>query len=251
VDNDCNGKIDCADPGCATASSCCVPSGTTTTTVYAHSPSTLYRVDTTSYTVTRVGDFNAGDQMTDLAVTPAGAVYTISFTALYSVNATTAKATLVANLSGSGNNSMTFLANGKLLVADSSGAVTQVDPTNGAQSSVGTFGSGFSSSGDLVGVASGIMYGISSTSQGGGSASSNNVLLRVDTTTGQATAVGPMGFGDVWGLAYAQSHVLAFTNSGQIIRIDPATGAGQLLSNTGVQFWGAGQSPLVSDNACP
>jgi homoserine O-acetyltransferase len=33
--------------------------------------------------------------------------------------------------------------------------------------------------------------------------------------------------------------------------IDPATGQSQLLANTGVPFWGAGQSPLVIANGCP
>jgi hypothetical protein len=95
------------------------------------------------------------------------------------------------------------------------------------------------------------MYGTSSTTAGGGDASSNNVLIRVDTSTGVATAVGPIGFGDVWGLAYSNARVIGFTTGGQIVRIDPQTGAGALLADPGIMFWGAGQSPLVDDNACP
>jgi hypothetical protein len=95
------------------------------------------------------------------------------------------------------------------------------------------------------------MYGVSSTSAGGGDASGNNLLLRVDTATGQATVVGPIGHGDVWGLAYVNAKVIGFTTSGKILQIDPQTGAGTLLASRSVAFWGAGMSPLVQANPCP
>jgi hypothetical protein len=164
---------------------------------------------------------------------------------------TSGAATAVATVPGTGNNSLTFLPNGTLLAADSSGNVQIIDPSSGATSQVGNYGSGLASAGDLVAVRSGIMYGTSSTTAGGSDASSNNVLIRVDTSTGAATAVGPTGFGDVWGLAYSNAHVIGFTTAGEIIQIDPQTGAGALLNSTGIMFWGAGQSPLVYDNPCP
>jgi hypothetical protein len=158
---------------------------------------------------------------------------------------------MVATVSGSGDNSLTFLPDGTLLAADSNGDVQIINPSTGATTAVGNYGSGLVSAGDLVAVRSGIMYGTSSTTAGGGDASADNILIRVDTTTGVATAVGPIGFADVWGLAYSNARVIGFTTAGQIVKIDPQTGAGTLLATPGIMFWGAGQSPLVDDNACP
>jgi len=45
--------------------------------------------------------------------------------------------------------------------------------------------------------------------------------------------------------------VIGFNTSGQIIQIDPQTGAGTLLATRNVQFWGAGMSPDVPVNPCP
>src|SRR5205807_2351812 len=102
------------------------------------------------------------------------------FNSLYRVDKATAKATLVGAVPGSGNNSMTFLNDGTLLAADTSGDVKKIDPNNGQVTPIGNFGNGLSASGDLVAVGDGTMYGTSSTVAGGGDASANNVLLRVD-----------------------------------------------------------------------
>jgi hypothetical protein len=251
VDNDCNGLVDCADPACATASNCCTTGGPPTSTLWANDPDTLYRIDPTTFAVTTVGSFGIADQMTDVAVTPTGQLYGVSFTTLYAIDMGTGAATAVADVASSGDNSLTFLPSGKLLAADSSGNVQIIDPSTGATTTVGNYGSGLVSAGDLVAVGSGIMYGTSSTTAGGADASTNNVLVRVDTSTGVATPVGPTGYGDVWGLAYSNARVIGFTTSGQIVKIDPQTGAGTLLAQTGIMFWGAGQSPLVGDNTCP
>lgn len=254
VDNDCSGQLDCADPSCQTSAVCCVAGDGGTGvdgTIYAHSSTDLYVVSPNGWTVTRVGAFANGDEITDIAVTPNGNLYGISYTTLYSINKQTAKATAVGPVSGSSNNGMTFIARGDLLAADTAGDVKRINPASGTVTAVGNFGSSLSSSGDLVGVSNGTLYGVSSTTSGGGSASSNNVLIRVDTNTGVATDVGPIGFGDVWGLAYVNAKVIGFTTAGKIIQIDPATGAGTLLATRSVVFWGAGMSPLVEANPCP
>jgi hypothetical protein len=253
IDNDCNGKSDCQDPACSTKPMCCVPSTGTPVdgTIYAHSATDLYLINPTGWTVSHVGAFGNGDEITDLAVTPNGNLYGISYSALYSINKTTAHATYVADVSGASNNGLTFLPDGSLLASDAAGEVKRINPMTGAVSAVGNFNQSLSSAGDLVAVANGTMYGVSSTSAGGGDASGNNVLLRVDTATGQATVVGPIGYGDVWGLAYVNATVIGFTTAGQILQIDPATGAGSLLATRSVVFWGAGMSPLVEGNACP
>lgn len=251
VDNDCNGLLDCTDPLCAAAPACCVPVGNPADgTIYANSPTTLYKVDPATYAVTTVGNFNAGDQMTDVAVTPAGELYGISFTTLYKINKNTGAATMIADVPGSGNNSLTFLPDGKLLASDSNGDLKIVNPANGQVTSVGNYQNGLLSAGDLSAVANGTMYGTSPTKPGGGDASASNVLIVVNTQTGAATAVGPTGYADVWGLAYDSAHVIGFTTAGQILQIDPQSGAATVLATKNIAFWGAGQSPLVDGNPC-
>jgi hypothetical protein len=253
VDNDCNGLIDCADPACKTTQQCCTPSSGTPAdgTIYAHSSSDLYIVDPTTWAVNHVGSFGISDSITDIAVTPNNVLYGISFTSLYTIDKATAHATYIADVPGTANNGLTFLPDGTLLASDTSGDVKRINPSTGAVVDVGNFNQSLSSAGDLVAVADGTMYGVSATTAGGGDASGNNVLLRVDPSTGAATVVGPIGFGDVWGIAYVNATVIGFTTAGKIIQIDPATGAGTLLATRSVVFWGAGMSPLVQVNSCP
>jgi hypothetical protein len=251
VDNDCNGRVDCMDAACSAAPACCVPStgGTVDETIWANSSTDLYKIDPGTFAVTRIGSFGVSD-MTDIAVTPAGEVYGITFTSLYRIDKNTAKATFVAALSSGSSNGLTFLPNGQLLASAGSGEVTRINPQNGQGTTIGSFGNSLSSSGDLVAVGS-VMYGVSSTTAGGGDATDDNVLLTVDVATGKATTVGRIGFGRVWGLAYVRKKVIAVTPAGQIIQIDPLTGKGTLVKSTGFAFWGAGMSPNVPVNTCP
>jgi hypothetical protein len=88
------------------------------------------------------------------------------------------------------------------------------------------------------------MYGISDL--GAPDASRNNILITVNTTNGSAMRVGPIGYGDVYGLAYANGTVLAFTYN-KLIQINPTTGAGTLIRTypNVTNFYGAGVTPLV------
>ncbi|MBK6695182.1 MAG: hypothetical protein IPG50_23660 [Myxococcales bacterium] len=250
ADNDCDGYIDCQDSECTVLPACCVVNASPADgTLWANSPTVLYRIDPSTFAVTTVGSFNVGDPMTDIALTPGGVLHGISQSALYQINKSTGAATAIA--SAGGGNSLTFLANGKLLAAEAGGSVWSINPANGATTSNGAFGNDLKAAGDLVAVADGSMYGVSSTSAGGGDASSNNLLLRVNVATGAASVVGPIGHMNVWGLAYANAHVIGFTTEGKILNIDPATGAGTVLAQKSVEFWGATQSPLVDGNRCP
>ena len=76
-----------------------------------------------------------------------------------------------------------------------------------------------------------------------------NTLYRLDMATGQATAVGPIGFTDVEGLAFSSGGTLygvADAGTGEpnssitdvLIRIDTTTGAGTLVGQLGLQGLG-------------
>ncbi len=100
----------------------------------------------------------------------------------------------------------------------------------------------------LAGTSAGAMFGISDTQPGGASASANNILLVVDPGNASARVVGSgIGFGQVWGVAFVGGRVLAFTSAGQLIEIDPGSGAGGLVRTyPGRSFWGAGVTPRVN-----
>jgi hypothetical protein len=262
IDNDCDGLVDCADSDCAGDPACCTPIPGIDSTIYATSAYTLYTIDPSTWNETPIGDYNApgGDKMTDLAMTPNGNVYTVSGTALYQINTITGQASKLVTLGGTLNNALTFLPDNTLLAADAQGTLKHVDPSNGAITIIGTFcggatcgpGYGLGSSGDMVAVADGTLYGVTASSSSGADISSNNWLVKINPNTGLATPVGPIGFANVFGLAYYGGKVLGFDYLGDIIQINPMTGAGSKLSTqAGTHFFGGTTSPLIPPTGCP
>jgi hypothetical protein len=215
--------------------------------VYAHSSSTLYRVDPDTLAITKVGDFGwpsnvLFDQMTDIAIDKNGRMIGVSFTNVYSIDTATAQTTLLSqNLQGTFNG-LSFVPAAQLgmtgddvLVGsrNSDGMVFRIDPMTGAATAVGDMGGGFVSSGDLVAVAG---FGTVQTVTGSG----NDRLVRLAPQTFAATAIGTdTGFGQIWGLAFWKNKVYGFTNGGDFVLIDPTTGAGQLVAHQDVAWWGA------------
>ncbi len=214
------------------------------TFVYAHTDTTLYRVDPDSLAVTMVGDFGwplLPDQMTDIAIDKNGMMIGLSFTDVYRVDPATAKATqLSAGLSGTFNG-LSFVpataigqTGDDVLVATRAddGLVFRVDPMTGATTQIGNMGS-FTSSGDLVAVAG---FGTVQTTTG----TSSDVLVRLAPSTFAATAIGTgTGFTDIWGVAFWKNKIFGFTNAGQFVLIDPTTGVGTLVQGNGPAWWGA------------
>jgi len=222
-----------------------VPPGPVGTTVFVHTSDALYTLNDSTFDLVHVGDFGADESITDLAITPDGRLFGISAESLYQVDPTTAAATFVAAVPGVLNVGLTFLPNGQLLATDKQGGVREISPDSGAVTEIGKFGSGYGTAGDLVAVADGTMYAIGEYQDE--SPGDSDLLLTVDTGNGVADFVGSIGYGDVFGTAYANGRIYAFTSTGQIIEIDPTTGSGQLVkSYPDISFWGAAVTPLVS-----
>jgi hypothetical protein len=81
-----------------------------------------------------------------------------------------------------------------LLAASTAGEVWRIDPFALTAARVGSFGSGFGSSGDLALTPAGVLYG---TLVG----SPSDALATIDRTTGRASPVGSIGFREAYGLA--------------------------------------------------
>ncbi len=250
LDNDCDGQLDCADANCTFEPICCESTVTYDATVYATSGSSLYIINPTDWSETQVGTYGVAESMTDIGMTPDGELYTLSSTSLYHINRTTGKATKVIGLTGSLNNALTFLPDNRLLAADASGQLKVINPVAGTVTNIGKYGLGYGSSGDLVAVGDGTMFGVSATSSTGADISTNNLLITIDTATGKATPIGSTGFANVFGLAYYGSRVIAFTGSGQILEINPVTGKGTLLAKHNHAYYGGTVSPLIPINGC-
>lgn len=223
--------------------------------MFVHSPDTLYRIDDQSFDLVLIGPFGLDEEelMTDLAVTPDGNIYGISRTNLYSIDADTGAASHIAEVSSAANVGMTFLDDGTLLATDDTGGVRQIDPASGEVTEVGHFGELYATAGDLVGVFGGAMFAISDKGPEGDE-QDNNLLLTVDPETGTGFPVGQIGYNRVFGCAVANGKIYAFTSPfpedgegplGEVIEIDPVTGAGELVRTHPVEFWGAGVTPLA------
>jgi outer membrane protein assembly factor BamB len=214
--------------------------------MYVHTAQELYVIDDITFEVILIGEFNApgGQNMTDLAVTPDERIFTVSSDKLYEVDPDTAQATYVADVAGTLNVGMTFLADGMLLATDKDGAVRSVNTLTGEVQEIGAFGGSYATAGDLVAVADGRMFAISDKGPNGNEDQSN-VLLTIDPSTGEyIEAIGQIGFGRVFGCAVANNKVYAFTDEGNVIEIDPVTAQGTLVkSYPQLGFWGAGVTP--------
>ncbi|MEO6777233.1 MAG: hypothetical protein ABI467_30170 [Kofleriaceae bacterium] len=219
--------------------------------VYAHTASTLYRVDPDTLAITPVGDFawpSGTDTMTDLAIDKTGQMIGVSFTSVYRVDPTNAHATLLSPHLDGEFNGLSFVPADQLgqtgddvLVGtrNSDGKVFRVDPMTGATTQVGDMGAAYASSGDLVAVAG---FGTVQTVTGNGA----DRLARLAPQTFVATPIGTdTGFGEIWGVAYWKNKIYGFTNGGAFILIDPTTGAATLVSNTGIGWYGAAVTTLA------
>ncbi len=223
--------------------------------VYAHSSSTLYKVDPNTLAVTMVAPFgwpSGSDTMTDIAIDKDGNMVGVSFTNVYAVDKDTAACRLLAPLqSGLQFNGLSFVPgigpdpNGpeRLVGATTTGEVYQIDPNTGASTQVGAYGGNYGSSGDIVSVRG---FGTVATVTNGGS---TDILARLDPTTFAATPIGDTGYTQIWGVGFWENKVFGFTDTQKFVLIDTNTGAATEVDTANVTWWGAAvttSAPVVN-----
>ncbi|MBS2031698.1 MAG: hypothetical protein JST54_27625 [Deltaproteobacteria bacterium] len=228
--------------------------GTQACVVYAESQHTLYRVDPNPpNTLTSVCDFNGaipGDAgVNDIAVQRNGALWGITRTDLYSIDANTCAGTHVAALaqSAGGFNGLTFSDADTLVAADADGHVVTIDTTTGQVSDAGHFGTNLGCSGDIVALSDGTFYATAKILDGGSNAT--DVLVTLDPNNGYfATRVSSQstGYHGIFGLGYWAGEFYGFDRNGNVLTIDPVTGVATLIHNEpNTVFYGAGTTPLA------
>jgi hypothetical protein len=121
---------------------------------------------------------------------------------------------------------------------NSDGKVFRIDPMTGGATQVGDMGA-YMSSGDMVAVAGfGTVQTVTSTN--------GDQLVRLAQQTFSATPIGNgTGFSQIWGVAYFKGKVYGFTNGGAFVLIDANTGAGTMVSNNGIAWWGAAVTTIA------
>lgn len=245
---------ECDGPGGSGSGSDAVVGNPGNVTIYAHDATNLYTVDPDTYAVHMVGSFGFtafGEYMTDLGIDQNGNMLGTSFVPVfptgmtmmvYSVNPTTAKATQLTMNSQRSFNGLSFVpatqvggTGADVLVGTEAadGQVWQVNTTTGAVTQVGSMGGSYVSSGDIVSVDG---FGTVQTVKG----TTHDILVKLDMTSFTAHPIGTdTGFDKIWGLGYWKGKVFGFTNAGQIITIDPNTGAGTQVASGGPGWYGA------------
>jgi hypothetical protein len=213
-------------------------------TLYAHTDDRLYEIDLVDLTATLVGPFAfpAAEtrQMTDVAIDQSGTLVGVSFDRVYTVGATTGNCLFLVTLDDYFNG-LAFVPVGVMDVAKeilvgatNDGYLHTIDPASGVTLLVGEYGDGIESSGDLVYVPG---RGLLATVIVDGSAT--DYLARINPATGRATVIGNTGFVDLWGLAYRSGFIYGFNPDGNLVKIDPATGAGSLFATASLEWYGA------------
>lgn len=192
--------------------------------MYVHdSGGNLAKVDVANGAVTSIG--NLGVTMTDIAFDPSGNLFGISFTSLYSINATTAASTLIGNHGVAGGNALVFGADGTLYAAGASTtSLFSLNTSSGAATNLGNMG--FASGGDLA-FNAGNFYLASSSAQ----------LVRINLGGPlSASAVGAFGVSSMFGLATGDNGVLYGVAGTTVYTINTSTGA----ATNGVSYAGHG-----------
>lgn len=210
-----------------------------TAPIYVHSADTLYTWDPDDAEPMSVGAFHdresgeAPGTFADIAIDAAGALYGAVGGALYRIDPTDAATDPWGSLPDGGTG-LTFLPDGRLLVAGA--ALTAVDLDDGATETLYPAGT-WSTSGDVVAVPDGTVHWSCAGASG-------DDWVVFDPGDGTATRLGAVGASNLWGVAYARDRLYGFDASGVIWEIDGDTGAGAEVQSTSVSFYGATTNPI-------
>ncbi len=233
VDNNCDGSVN-EEITCA---------------FYAHTGDGLYTIDPIASppVATRIADAPSSPSLWDIDTHPDGTLYGVSSESLFRFNTATNAFEVVAPLTGyeGDANGMAIDNEGTAFITSGNSLYT-IDLDTAVMTLVGT--GDYESSGDCVVDKGGVLYLASR--HGGDEGYSNNTLVRLDGMTGEGTDIGPTGFSGVYALTSAWGTLYGLTSNGELIQIDPSSGAAELLhtfpSDTpgeGLRWYGAASSP--------
>jgi hypothetical protein len=245
ADSECDDGVACTDDHCDLMTGMCThtpdnalcPSGFAcqppcVAASFAENSDSLYGVALPAGVVSTVGS-TSGVTLDDIALDAHGTLYGVGGAGLYTVDTKTGAPTFVTAVSiPLSLNALDFGPDGTLYAAASgSAAVYTVDPKSGEMKQVASYPAPYTSSGDLAIIGTELL----ATVTGG----SSDHIISIDLTTFVATDVGPTGHTDIWGLAAYGTQLFGYTDTGDVLQIDPTTAKSTVLAKTGIQFYGA------------
>lgn len=235
--------------------------------VYGHTGQELYRLDTASLQPVLIGAFtNTGAQsITDVAIDKDDNMRGITLDRIFTIDEESGAAEQLAELEvGTPNlTSLTFVPvdlsdpDGEeiLVAAADDGTVYQIDPSTGATTEIGSYGTTaggtIRSSGDIVAVRG---VGIFATVTIGDDLTAPDYLAVIDPTDWHATPLGVgTGYDRIFGIGFWRDTLYGFVDlgageGGAIVALDPNTGAATLVNESDLRWFGAGvatDAPVV------
>ena len=209
--------------------------------IVSDSASNLIRVDSTTGAATLIANTGAVGPLTDLAVSPTGVLWGITFTSLYRINPSTGALTFVGDHGLFAANALAFALDGTLYTAAGNSPILYTLNTLTGVATALPGGMGTNSAGDLA-FNNGQLY----------LAGTNGQLVRITlgaTITG--TNVGSFGVVDVYGLTTNATGALLAMSGRTFYETNTTTGAlTPLFSYTGFGI-GLGMAQISTGNFIP
>lgn len=180
----------------------------------------MYVSETTSDTAV-FATTNQG--ISDVAITPDGRMFALTQRGLMSINPATGVVSQIGVFGSKGANALVADHLGRLFAASDSGEFFEIDPATARARTIGYYGSGRDSSGDLAFAPDGRLFATLRSSP-------SDLLATININTGLATVIGPIGYMQVHGLAFAaDGRLFASVNGGSVnaalVIVNPSTGA--------------------------
>tara|TARA_B100001094_G_scaffold309505_1_gene343215 strand:+ start:141 stop:1460 length:1320 start_codon:yes stop_codon:yes gene_type:complete len=219
-------------------------------TLFAHTSSALYKLDLKTKSFSLVGTFTFNKSkglVTDIALDRSNIMYAVTFTDLFKCKTQTASCSWVMKLPTQFNG-LTFVHKGTvypsqdaLIGIANNGGWWHIDLINNKVIKLGSYGSGYSSSGDAFSV-----LGVGTYATVKKSGVSEDVLVKVNPKTGKVISdLGVIGANNLWGLAWWGGVFYGFSSNTNVWEIDEKSGKGKSLqgfSGSKAPWWGAGVS---------
>jgi hypothetical protein len=188
------------------------------TEVYGQTAAGLFRLNPVTKEVVKVGNFEGCIYVNDIAIDQSSTIYGVTANQLVRIDRNAAKCTLITM--GAFPNSLSFVPAGTLdktseaLVGYEGADYVRIDTQTGKKTKVGQLSGGLTSSGDIVSVIGGDTF---LTVKGQGC---QDCLAQIDPKTGDLVMnYGPIGFTDVFGLAFWGGRLYGFTNDGTLFEV--------------------------------
>lgn len=196
----------------------------------AHGPEGLFDIRLPSGEATR--RFSLPGGLTDIALRPDGSLWAVARGFLYRLDVNTGFVLEQIDFTGIELTALDAAPDGTLY-AGAGPSVYRFDMSSRVFVRVARFPEGLQASGDVA-FYEGRLLATARTDE-----MSLDTLVEFDVPAGTSRTIGPVGFRCVWGLAAFGATLYGLSCNGEVLRVDPNTGAGTLLERSSHGYYGA------------